>query len=75
MDPEAVAQIIRQAIPDAQVEVSDMTGGGDHFIISVAALIFRGKTLMDQHRIVQQSLEEAMNDGRIHAVQIKTQTP
>ena len=73
MDPEAVGELIRKGIPGAQVEVSDMTGGGDHFIISVTSPVFEGKTLIVQHRIVQGALEEALSDGRIHAVQIKTQ--
>ncbi|MBI3999910.1 MAG: BolA family transcriptional regulator [Candidatus Omnitrophica bacterium] len=50
-----------------------MTGGGDHFHISVVSSIFQGKILIDQHRLVQQALQRAFEDGRIHAVQIKTQ--
>ena len=52
-----------------------MTGTGDHFQILVVSAIFKGKMLIDQHRLIQQALKEAMDDGRIHAVHIKTQTP
>jgi len=73
-DPAEVAQLIKQGIPGAQVQVEDMTGTGDHFQILVVSPIFKGKMLIDQHRLVQQALKEAMDDGRIHAVHIKTQT-
>ncbi len=70
-----IADLVKKAIPDAQVQVEDMTGTGDHFQISVVSSAFKGKTLIDQHRLVQESLQMAFEDGRIHAVQIKTQTP
>ncbi len=70
-----IADLVRKAIPDAQVQVEDMTGTGDHFQISVVSSVFKGKMLIDQHRLVQESLQVAFEDGRIHAVQIKTRTP
>ena len=71
-DPAEVAQLIKKGIPGAQVQVEDMTGTGDHFQIVVISQVFKGKMLIDQHRLVQQVLKEAMDDGRIHAVHIKT---
>ena len=70
-----IENLIKKAIPDAQVRVEDMTGTNDHFHIFVVSAVFRGKMLIDQHRLVQESLQPAFEDGRIHAVQIKTQTP
>lgn len=75
MRESEVKELIQTAIPNAHVEVVDMTGGKDHFQILVVSNEFKGKLLIDQHRLVQQSLESALNDGRIHAVQIKTETP
>jgi stress-induced morphogen len=72
---EEIAALIKKLIPDAHVVVSDMTGGGDHFEITVTSESFRGKMLIDQHRMIQQALDPAMADGRIHAIRIKTQTP
>ncbi|OGW85029.1 MAG: hypothetical protein A3C35_03900 [Omnitrophica bacterium RIFCSPHIGHO2_02_FULL_46_11] len=73
--PQEVERLIQRAIPDAEVHVDDMTGTGDHFEILVASSVFRGKMLIDQHRIVQKALQAAFDDGRIHAVQIKTRLP
>ena len=66
--------MIRSNLPDAKVEVRDMTGGGDHFEILVISKAFAGKTLLEQHRMVFAALENEM-DKRIHAVQLKTRTP
>lgn len=70
-----ISDLVKQTIPDAHVQVDDMTGAGDHFQIYVVSSVFKGKILIDQHRLVQKSLQSAMDDGRIHAVQIKTETP
>ncbi|MBI4358678.1 MAG: BolA/IbaG family iron-sulfur metabolism protein, partial [Candidatus Omnitrophica bacterium] len=75
MHPDEIRALIRQAIPDAHAKVEDTTGTGDHFEIYVVSRAFEGKMLIEQHRLVQQSLQAAFADGRIHAVQIKTETP
>ena len=73
--PTEIINLIQRSILDAQIEVEDMTGGGDHFEITVVSAAFKGKLLIDQHRMVQAALEDALNDGRIHAVKIKTKLP
>jgi len=73
--PNEIVDLVKRAIPDAQVQVEDMTGTNDHFLISVVSSVFKGRMLIDQHRLVHGSLQPAFEDGRIHAVQIKTQTP
>ncbi len=72
---DEISNLIKRAIPDAHVQVQDLTGGNDHFQIYAVSSAFNGKTLIDQHRLVQEAIQVAMNDGRIHAVQIKTETP
>ena len=61
-----------RAFPEGEVTVQDMTGGQDHFEVIVVSDFFKGKTKIEQHRLVQNSLEDAFADGRIHAVKIKT---
>jgi acid stress-induced BolA-like protein IbaG/YrbA len=73
--PEEVQKIILSALPDAEVTVQDQTGTLDHFQILVASPVFRGKTLVEQHLMVHKPLKPAIEDGRIHAVSIKTFTP
>tara|TARA_B100000686_G_scaffold213738_1_gene220723 strand:- start:2691 stop:2921 length:231 start_codon:yes stop_codon:yes gene_type:complete len=67
--------IIKKDIPDAEVNVLDKTGMSDHFIIHVTSQIFADMGIMDRHRKVQDSLSDAMSDGRLHAAEIKTAVP
>jgi len=75
MNPEEVRQLVARAFPGDDVTVDDITGTQDHFEIIVASGSFKGKTKIEQHRLVQAPLEEALEDGRIHAVKIKTIVP
>jgi len=68
---QEIERMIVTTMPDAKVEVSDMTGGGDHFEIQVISKVFQGLSLMEQHKKVFAILEKEM-DGRIHAVKLKT---
>ena len=68
--PEEIQSFVKKAIPDAEVTVQDMTGGGDHFEVIVLSSAFRGKSLMEQHQRVHAALEGLKE--RIHAVKIKT---
>ncbi len=47
---------IRSVFPDAQVEVRDLMGEGDHFEAVVASSAFRGKSLVEQHRMVYDAI-------------------
>jgi acid stress-induced BolA-like protein IbaG/YrbA len=47
----------------------------DHFVIHVVSGTFETMNIMERHRAVQATLNAAMQDGRIHAAEIKTATP
>jgi stress-induced morphogen len=66
-------QLIRQALPDARVETHDRTGTLDHYNVTVASAAFSGKSLLDQHRMIYAALADALKDGRLHAVELKTE--
>jgi len=71
--PAEIAALIRVALPDASVEASDWSGTGDHYDVRVASAGFRGVSLIDQHRMVYSAVDSALKDGRLHAIQIKTE--
>ncbi|GAC1393805.1 MAG: BolA/IbaG family iron-sulfur metabolism protein [Vulcanimicrobiaceae bacterium] len=73
IDDTALKGLIQAAMPDAQVEITDRTGTRDHFNVGVASAAFAGKTLIEQHQMVYGALGAALKDGRIHAVELKTQ--
>ena len=69
----AMAALIRRALPDAEVEIVDLTGTKDHFEVLVRSQAFIGVPLMDRHRMVEGAVAEARADGRIHAMSIRTE--
>jgi len=73
IDSNGVVALIRAHMPDADVQVTDLTGTMDHYDIRVRSSAFAGKSLLDQHRMVYAALEAARQDGRIHALQLKTE--
>jgi stress-induced morphogen len=71
---ETLRTFIRSVLPDALVTVTDRTGTRDHFSIRVVSNVFKGKNLLDRHRLIYDALGDPMKDGRIHALEIKAET-
>lgn len=67
--------MIEVALPGAEVEVADETGGGDHLRATVSAPQFEGLSRIDQHRLVKAAVKERFDDGTIHALSLKTEVP
>ena len=72
---EQVETMIKSQLPDAEVKVQDLTGGGDHLEAIVISSEFEGKTRVKQHQMVYGALQEAMASEAIHALALKTYTP
>lgn len=75
VSPNQVESMIKAGIPDAQVQVQDLTGGGDHYQVVVVSAQFAGKTLIQQHQLVYGAVRQAMSSEAIHALSLKTYTP
>ena len=71
---EDLTLYVQRSLTDATVSVTDRTGTMDHFNIQVVSDKFKGKNLLDRHRMIYQALDEPMKDGRIHALEIKAKT-
>ncbi len=72
IDEATMVALIREALPDAQVQIRDRTGTMDHFDVFIRSNAFVGKSLLDRHRLVEKTLKPARDDGRIHAMAIQT---
>lgn len=72
---EQVEELIKAGIPDARVQVQDLTGGGDHLQAIVVSSEFEGKSLVKQHQLVYGTLQQALATEAIHALALKTYTP
>jgi stress-induced morphogen len=73
--PQEIAHLIRGVVPDALVEANDYTGTHDHYNVRVVSSRFADMALLDRHRLVYAALDPALKDGRLHAVQLKTESP
>jgi stress-induced morphogen len=74
MRKEDIEAKIRAALPDAQVELRDLTGTADHWEGLVVSEAFAGRSSLERHRMVFAALSEEMK-GPIHALSLKTLTP
>lgn len=73
--PDQVKAAITQAIPDACVDVEDLTGGGDHLQVTVVSTVFSGLTRVKQHQLVYGALRRELASEAIHALALQTSTP
>jgi stress-induced morphogen len=69
-----IAARIRSCLPDAQVELKDLTGTEDHWQATVISSAFTGKSLIERHRMVMAALAAEMK-GPIHALTLDVKTP
>ena len=74
MKAEDIVSKIQAVIPDAQVELQDLTGTADHWKATIVSTAFAGKTLMQRHRMVNAALAEELK-GPIHALTLDVKTP
>ena len=72
---DSVIAAVRQALPDAQVEVEDLTGGGDHLQVTVVSEGFRDLTRVKQHQLVYGALSQELASEAIHALALSTSCP
>ena len=69
-----IEALIRAALPDAQIEIRDLAGDGDHYAARVVSSSFRGLNRVRQHQLVYQALGGRMG-GELHALQLETAAP
>jgi stress-induced morphogen len=74
IEDDELAALLRRSLPDAEVMVRDMTGTKDHLEVFIRSKAFAGKSPLDRHRMVERALKPARDDGRIHALAIRTET-
>ena len=74
MKPDEIIAKIRAALPDAQVELQDLTGTADHWKATIVSAGFSGMSLIARHRLVMAALAEELK-GPIHALTLDVKTP
>ena len=71
MSQTEIETMIREAFPDARVEVKDLAGDGNHYAATVVSSAFKGKTRVRQHQMVYEALKGRMG-GELHALALTT---
>ncbi len=74
MDAGELQNLIKEALPNAHVEIRDLAGDGDHYAAVVISESFRGKSRVQQHQMVYQALKGKMGDD-LHALALQTSAP
>jgi stress-induced morphogen len=75
VNSDQVKAAIGRALPDASVEVEDLTGGGDHLQVKVVSSAFTGLNRIKQHQLVYGALRQELASEAIHALALQTSTP
>lgn len=74
MDAVTIERLIKEGLPDARVSIQDLRGDGDHYAATVVSNAFRGKTRVQQHQMVYETLRGRMGN-ELHALALQTSAP
>ncbi len=74
MPAAEIEAMIKAALPDADVAITDLAGDNDHFAARVTSAAFAGKTRVAQHKMIYDALGGRMG-GVLHALQLTTVVP
>ena len=66
-----IENLIKNSIPDAIVNIQDLAGDGNHYSATIVSSTFKGKSKIEQHKIVYNSLKGKMGN-ELHALAITT---
>jgi len=74
MPIEALEAALREGFPDAQIQVDDLAGDGDHYRARIVSTAFKGLPRIKQHQLVYAALKGKMG-GELHALALETSAP
>jgi len=74
MSAADIERFIKEALPDAVVDIRDLAGDGDHYAANVVSSAFNGKSRVQQHQMVYSALKGRMG-GELHALALQTSVP
>jgi stress-induced morphogen len=69
---EEIKKLIKGSIPDATIEIKDLVGDNNHYSAKITSKLFKGKSKIEQHKIIYKSLQGKMGN-ELHALSITTE--
>ena len=74
MTPDELERSLREAFPDAEIEIKDLAGDGDHYSARIVSEAFKGLNRIRQHQMVYAALKGRVG-GELHALALQTSAP
>ena len=71
MNLTEIKDLVKKAIPDAVIDIQDLVGDGNRYSATIISSLFKGKSKIEQHKIVYNALKGKMGN-ELHALAIKT---
>ena len=68
---EEVKKLIKEAIPDAVIDIKDLMGDSNHYSATIVSKSFKNLNKIEQHKLVYKSLKGKMGN-ELHALSITT---
>ena len=71
MNLKEIESMIKEALPDAIIDIQDLAGDGNHYSATITSSAFNGKSKIEQHKMIYNSLKGKMGN-ELHALALKT---
>ena len=71
MNLKEIESMIKEALPDAIIDIQDLAGDGNHYSATITSSLFNGKSKIEQHKMIYNSLKGKMGN-ELHALALKT---
>ena len=71
MNLKEIESRIKEALPDAIIDIQDLAGDGNHYSATITSSAFNGKSKIEQHKMIYNSLKGKMGN-ELHALALKT---
>ena len=68
---EEIKNLIKNAMPDAEIQIQDLAGDNNHYSATIKSKIFSGKSKIEQHKLVYKALKGKMGN-ELHALALST---
>ena len=75
MSPDVIKKRIQENLIVEDIILRDLTGGGDHWLVTIVSPAFEGKTLIEQHKMIMNLFTDDIASNSLHALSLKTFTP
>ena len=69
---EQIKKLIKEAIPDATIEIEDLMGDNNHYSAIIKSKVFNDLNKIEQHKLVYKSLKGKMGN-ELHALSLTTE--